>query len=355
MGLLSTILNWIWFQWDLIVHSGWPGFFWVRPKWSIEDIPNQSGKVVLVTGGNSGTGYATALSFYNAGAKVYIACRNEVLAKEAIENIKKGINGKNENDKKGIIEFVKLDLSDLNSVEVCAKEFIKKEDKLDILFANAGVMASPEGLRTKQGYTLQFGTNVLGHHRLINLLLPLLLNSPPTHPSRVILTSSAGHAAAPKGGVDFRSIIRDSSDPIQGEKPKWGKYEKMKWVEYGQSKWGNIALSNYLHNEFGRQGRLISVAVHPGLIATNLTQYLPFEPFVRKYMPWIAYPITRTPSIGAINQVWAATVPDEKARWLSGQYIVPFRKIGLARADLQDDKRVEEVWKWCEEQAKKRA
>nr|XP_018262805.1 pod-specific dehydrogenase [Kwoniella dejecticola CBS 10117]OBR84963.1 pod-specific dehydrogenase [Kwoniella dejecticola CBS 10117] len=348
MGLLSAILSWIAYRWDLIVHSGWPGFFWVRPGWSVDEIPDQSGRVVLITGGNSGTGYATALAFYNAGAKVYIACRNEQLANEGIKSIQKGA-------KKGTVEFIKLDLADLGSVDSCAEEFLKNEKKLDILFANAGVMASPEGLRTKQGYTLQFGTNVLGHHRLISLLLPLLLSSPPTHPSRIILTSSAGHATAPKEGVDLRSVVSDPSDPVQqpGTKPKWGKYEKMRWVEYGQSKWGNIALSNYLHNEYGRQGRLISVAVHPGLVATNLGQHLPFEGFAKKYLPWLVYPITRAPAIGAVNQVWAATVPDEEARWLSGQYIVPFRKVGIARADLQDDKRVEKVWNWCDEQGKK--
>ncbi|KAK6909679.1 hypothetical protein I203_103700 [Kwoniella mangroviensis CBS 8507] len=365
MGFLSTIFTWIWFQLDLIVHSGFPVFFWVRPKWSIDDIPDQSGNVVLVTGGNSGTGYATALSFYNAGAKVYIACRNEGLAKEAIENIKKGgINSLTgftypkdqfRKSKNGTVEFIKLDLSDLQSVEQCAQEFLKKEEKLDVLFANAGVMASPEGLYTKQGYTLQFGTNVLGHHRLINLLLPLLLSSPPAQPSRVILTSSAGHGGAPKGGVDFRSVVRDTSDPIikDGHQPRQGKHEKMRWVEYGQSKWGDIALAKYLHNTYGRQGRLISVAVHPGMVATNLARHLSLTPSIIKYAPWLAPVITRTPAIGAVNQVWAATIPEYDARWISGEYLVPYRKVGIARPDLQDDKKIEEVWNWCDEQAKK--
>ncbi|WVW84092.1 hypothetical protein I302_106121 [Kwoniella bestiolae CBS 10118] len=367
MGIISTIFTWIWFQLDLIVHSGFPVFFWVRPRWSIDDVPDQSGKVVLVTGGNSGTGYATALSFYYAGAKVYLACRNEQLAREAIDQIKKGgvigLNGftqpkpakKDGTRKKGVVEFVKLDLSDLESVDQCAQEFLKKEEKLDVLFANAGVMASPEGLYTKQGYTLQFGTNVLGHHRLINLLLPLLLSSPPTHPSRVILTSSAGHASAPNGGVDFKSVVRDPSDPItrEGQQPKQGKNEKMRWVEYGQSKWGDIALAKYLHNVYGRQGRLISVAVHPGMVATNLPRHMSLTPYVTKFAPWLFPVVTRTSDIGAVNQVWAATIPDHDARWISGQYLVPYRKVGIARPDLQDDKKIEEVWNWCDEQGKK--
>lgn len=136
---------------------------------------------------------------------------------------------------------------------------------------------SQEGQYTKQGYTLQFGTNVrahlvypfcmidqyiqvLGHHRLITLLLPLLLSSPPSCPSRVILTSSVGHLTAPKGGVNFKSVVRDPSDTGSGR----GRYELDKWTEYGQSKWGNIALARYLEDTYGKDGRLISVAVHPG-------------------------------------------------------------------------------------------
>ncbi|WWC89169.1 uncharacterized protein L201_004087 [Kwoniella dendrophila CBS 6074] len=368
MGFFSAILSWFQFHLNVILHAGLPLVFWVQPKWSIDhDVPDQSGKVILVTGGNSGTGYSTALSLYNAGAKVYIACRNQQKAKEAIKNIQnnnimtldgsfKPNPGKNSNIKTGTIEFIKLDLTDLASVDECAQEFLKKEQKLDVLFANAGVMASPEGIYTKQGYTLQFGTNVLGHQRLISLLLPLLLSSPPTNPSRVILTSSAGHAGAPKGGIDFKSVVRDPSEgsiSTQNENPKQGKSEKPKWVEYGQSKWGNIALAKYLYNEYGRKGRLISVAVHPGMIATNLAQHLSLTPYVIKYAPWLAPIITRTPNIGAVNQVWAATISDHDARWIDGQYIVPYRKVGISRPDLKDDEKIDEVWNWCEEQGKK--
>ncbi|WRT66530.1 uncharacterized protein IL334_003489 [Kwoniella shivajii] len=367
MGFWTTLITWISFQWNAALHAGLPLVFWVRPRWSVDDIPDQSGKVVLVTGGNSGVGYATSLAFYNAGAKVYLACRNEKSAKEAIEQIQKGAvktmagyeyhnQKKDGNRQKGSLEFIQLDLTDLESVDNCAEEFLKKEDKLDVLFGNAGIMATPEGLYTKQGYTLQFGTNVIGHQRLISLLLPLLLTSPPTHPSRVIMTTSAGHAMAPSSGVDYKSVVRDSSDPITGEDqdPKQGKNEYGSWVEYGQSKWGNIAISKYLHNAYGRQGRLISVAVHPGLVATNLASHFSLVPYLVKHVSWITPFITRTGAVGAVNQVWAATIPDHDARWISGEYIVPYKSIGIPRPDLQDDEKVEQVWNWCEEQGRKR-
>ncbi|WVF71324.1 hypothetical protein IAT40_006127 [Kwoniella sp. CBS 6097] len=366
MRLLTTLVAWLRHKLDLLLHSGFPVFFWVRPRWSVDEITDQTGKVVIVTGGNSGTGYATSLTLYNAGAKVYLACRNEKKAREAMAEIEKGgqktmtgyVYPKTKNTtKKGHLEFIKLDLTDLESVERCADEFLKREDKLDILFCNAGIMATPEGQYTKQGYTLQFGTNVLGHQRLTSLLLPLLLKSPPTEPSRVIFTSSAGHAAAPSGGVDFRSVVRDRSEPEprQGQKPKRGKNERTKWVEYGQAKWGDIALARYLHNEYGRQGRLISVALHPGMVATNLAGHFALTPYIIKFAPWLGQLITRSPAIGASNQIWVATMPDNEARWLSGEYIVPFQRIGRPRPDVEDNTRCEQVWRWCEQQGKKRA
>lgn len=108
-------------------------------------------QVVLITGGNSGTGYATAKAYYDHGAKVYIACRSADRAKAAIDDIKKGgsvtLQGKMvyqptvENSKTGSVEYIQLDLADLTSVEQCAAEFLSREERLDILFANAGIMA----------------------------------------------------------------------------------------------------------------------------------------------------------------------------------------------------------------------
>ncbi|KAE8538492.1 hypothetical protein D1P53_004852 [Cryptococcus gattii VGV] len=333
MSFWSNVWLWIRFQINAILHSGFPCFFWVRPTWSVDKIPDQEGKVVLITGGNSGTGYATALALYNAGATVYLACRDLTRAKEAAEDIKKGgergIWGvtypseeldKAGGNKKGRVEIIKLDLTDLASVEKCAEEFLNKEKKLDLLFANAGVMATQEGQYTKQGYTLQFGTNVLGHHRLITLLLPLLLSSPPSCPSRVILTSSVGHLTAPKGGVNFKSVVRDPSDTGSGR----GKYELDKWTEYGQS-----------------------------VVATNLANHLPLVDFIAERVPWLRHLFARDPSTGALNQLYAATLPLPDAWFLNGEYVVPYNTVGMCRPDLWNKKRIEEVWNWCDEQGKK--
>ncbi|WVQ82089.1 hypothetical protein IAT38_004217 [Cryptococcus sp. DSM 104549] len=371
LGTLCTLWQWLSHQINATFHSGFPWFFWVQPTWSVGDIPDLTGKVALITGANSGTGYATALALYNAGATVYLACRSLKRAEEAADDIRKGgdrgVWGTRFPDKeldgaggkrKGKVEVIQLDLTDLGSVEKCAEEFQEREKRLDLLFANAGIMATPEGLHTKQGYTLQFGTNVLGHHYLINSLLPLLLSRPPSDPARVILTSSAGHALAPKGGINYASVVRDPSDPPaltpgSKEKPVRGKNELDKWTEYGQSKWGNVALAKWLWAHYGRQGRIIATAVHPGLVATNLASHFSLSGLVFGSAPWLRHLITRDPSVGAINQIYAGTVSLPEAWYLNGEYVVPFNTIGVARPDLNDIGKANELWDWCTEQEKK--
>lgn len=144
---------------------------------------------------------------------------------------------------------------------------------------------SVEGQHTKQGYTLQTGTNVLGHQALISLLLPTLLATSrqrPADPARVILLSSAGHALAPAHGMDYNSLIADADILAaikRGESPtqsKRGKNELDRMTEYAQSKWADLALSKYLEGVYGPngdqamegrrvgEGELINFSVHPG-------------------------------------------------------------------------------------------
>ncbi|ORY32852.1 putative short chain alcohol dehydrogenase [Naematelia encephala] len=368
-----SLLDWFLDKLNVVFHSGLPLFFWVRPRWSLLDMPDMSGKVVIVTGGNSGLGYVTCKALYDKGATVYMASRSAKKAHEAIGAIKKGgvfgVTGitypkRNESNNagRGRLEFLELDLADLESVEKAAEEFQHKESTLDVLFANAGVMASQEGLSTKQGYTLQFGTNCLGHHLLVSLLLTTLLATP--H-SRFISSTSAGHYAAPRGGVDLRSVIRDPKDPSN---TKRGKYEHMKWIEYGQSKWGNIALAKWVHWAYGPEegarkekvesydrstGQIISIAIHPGLVATNIAQHLLLTPYILEFTLWLTPAIATSPGIGALNQLWAATCPVEEARRLSGEYIVPYQQIGRARPDLNNPERIVALWKWCDEQTRR--
>lgn len=182
----------IWFTINTFLHSGWGFIPWVRPHWSIDEMRDQRGRVspppvpsphlsnatqvIVITGANSGTGYATAKAYYDRGATVYLLCRSEKRALAAIEDIKRGGDADiltvmsytaPDPAKVGTLKYVPCELSDLESVEAAAAEVMRGTDRIDVLFANAGIMAVPEGLVTKQGYPLQFGTNVscVGGHR----------------------------------------------------------------------------------------------------------------------------------------------------------------------------------------------
>lgn len=149
--------------------------------WTTKDIPDQKGKTAIVTGGNTGIGYETALALVQAGAHVIIACRNKGKAEKAIIEMKaqKGT---------GSLEAGILDLASLHSVRQFADTFIEKHHQLHLLINNAGV-ASPPRLKTSQGYEWQFGVNFLGHFALTGLLYPLLLSTPG---SRIVTLSSNG-------------------------------------------------------------------------------------------------------------------------------------------------------------------
>ncbi|KAG8685378.1 hypothetical protein FRC11_010681 [Ceratobasidium sp. 423] len=131
-----------------------------KPLFSVEQIPDLTGHVIIVTGGNTGIGKETCKALLNKNARVYLAARNRSRADTAIEWLK-----------------------NLASVRKAAEEFKRKEQELHVLFNNAGVMGTPVEWRAVEGYDLRFGTHVLGHYFFTTLLLPTLIhtvkNSPP--------------------------------------------------------------------------------------------------------------------------------------------------------------------------------
>lgn len=142
-GLLTRISQ----RFSVVFTSGWPLFFWIQPKFEFSEITSQKGKVsrlstgptndqvILITGANSGIGLVTARELYKAGAKLYMACRTESKAREAMASI-------SYTSSTGSLEFLHLDLADLESVTRAAKEVLDKEKRLDMVIANAGIMAT---------------------------------------------------------------------------------------------------------------------------------------------------------------------------------------------------------------------
>ncbi|KAF8601549.1 NAD-binding protein [Ceratobasidium sp. AG-I] len=305
-----------------------------RPRWSIDQIPDLTGQVIIVTGGNAGIGRETCKVLLNKGAKVYMAARSKSKADEATEWIRKETNGKTP-------VFLELDLASLDSVRRAAEEFKRKEKELHVLFNNGGVMAPPVEMKTSNGYDVQFGTNVLGHYLFTMSLLPVLIHTAEIHGSvRVVNTSSSAHWAAPKGGVNFATLVPNDAQADETRK-KLGTQRL-----YAQSKWGNIVFANEFARRYKSQG-IISTSLHPGLIKTELQRHLTLggigEALFNVFL--------RPTSYGALTQLYAGTTSEGLA--FSGKYLIPWARLSKPRADTKDEAIAKKLWEWLEEQVKK--
>lgn len=304
-----------------------------KPQWSVDQIPDLTGQVIVVTGGNAGIGRETCKVLLDRGAKVYMAARSKSKANEAIEWIRAETNGKTP-------LFLELDLANLESVRRAAEEFRQKEQELHVLFNNGGVMAAPVEMKTSNGYDLQFGTNVLGHYLFTTLLLPVLIRTAQRYgPVRVVNTSSSGHWLAPEGGINYASLVRN--DPIADEIRK----EMGPKPLYAQSKWGNIVFANELARRYEAQG-IISSSLHPGAIRTELQRHSPLSGVAKLLLDWVFWPAP----YGALTQLYAGTTPEGLE--LSGKYLSPFARLSKSRADTQDEDAGKRLWAWLEEQVK---
>ncbi len=196
-------------------------------------------QVFIVTGSSTGVGKELAQILYAHNAKVYIAARSEEKSTKAITSIKTAFP-----NSKGELVYLHLDLADLTTIKASAEEFLAKEQKLDVLWNNAGVMIPPQGSKTKQGYELQLGTNNVGPFLFTKLLTPILLKtakaSPPGSVRVIWVASSAAEAFSPKGGVDLKNLDY--------------KVDKSAWYKYGTSKAGNVLHAEEYATRYGKDG-----------------------------------------------------------------------------------------------------
>lgn len=215
-------------------------------NWKAENIPDQKGKIVIVTGSSSGIGYEAARVLANKNAKVIIAVRNLEKGNKA----KSRIIDQNSN---ADVEVMKLDLADLNSVKNFTEAFKQKYSQLNLLINNAGVMIPPYS-KTKDGFELQIGTNHFGHFALTLQLLNLLRN---TKNSRIVNVASNAHKY---GKIDF--------DDLNWEKRK---YKPMR--SYGDSKIANLYFTSELAKRISSENNVLVTAAHPGWTATDLQRH----------------------------------------------------------------------------------
>ncbi|MCH7481140.1 MAG: SDR family NAD(P)-dependent oxidoreductase [Chloroflexi bacterium] len=256
-----------------------------KNKWTALDIPDQSGKVVIITGANSGIGYEAAGALAKKGATVVMACRNlekgEAAAKAIIDE---GPTGQ--------VVLLHLDLADLSSVRRFADEFSAEYDRLDVLVNNGGIMAVPKG-KTVDGFEMQIGTNHLGHYALTGLLIEMLKT---TQNARVVTVSSYAHNM---GKINF--------DDLSSEKS----YQR--WSAYGRSKLANVLFGYELQRRLAANGHPpISLVVHPGYAATNLQRNTGLFSFANHFF-------AQSQEMGALPTLYAATSADIQG----GEYIGP--------------------------------
>jgi NAD(P)-dependent dehydrogenase (short-subunit alcohol dehydrogenase family) len=218
--------------------------------WTKNNIPDQYGKIVIVTGANTGVGFETALALYEKGAHIILAGRDLKKVEEAIDRIKK-LKGN------GSLESGILDLASLKSVKQFAESYIQNHKQLNLLINNAGVMIPPES-KTAEGYELQFGVNFLGHFALTGYLYPLLEKTPE---SRIITVSSLAYL---RGVIDFANLKSEIS------------YDPMR--EYCQSKLADIIFSIELQRRLSaNHAQTLSIAAQPGANNTELSRYMSSE------------------------------------------------------------------------------
>jgi retinol dehydrogenase 12 len=234
------------------------------------------GRTVVVTGGNTGIGRATASALAGQGWRVYIACRSPAKGEEAAASIKAATGN-------GSVGVLPLDLADLDSVRSCASAFLARGEPLHVLINNAGV-AGRRGL-TRQGFELTFGVNHLGHFALTNALLGCLTASAP---ARVVTVASDAHYNAQ--GIDFEALRR----PARG---LTGLHE------YAVSKLCNVLFSQELARRAAGTG-VTTYALHPGVVASDIWRRVPWpvRPIITRRMLSV--------SDGAATSLYCATSPD---------------------------------------------
>lgn len=260
-------------------------------KWTVNNIPDQTGKTVIVTGGNSGLGYESVKALASKGATVILASRSVQRGEEAKAKI---------GQTKGTIKVMELDLQDFASIHAFAENFKSQYHELNILLNNAGIMTTPYFL-TRNDLEGQMGTNHFGHFLLTALLFDLIKATPE---ARIVNVSSAAHKY---GKMDFENLL------FEGGKD----YTPLK--SYGRSKLANLLLTYELQRKVEASGLDIKVlAAHPGGANTNLARHMEDKWWFKLLLPMVKRMMQDAAS-GALPQLRAATDPDA----MGGEYYGP--------------------------------
>ena len=295
--------------------------------WSTADIPDQSGRIAVVTGANGGLGLETSRALAAAGAHVVMAARNQEKAAAAVEDIRRTVA-------EPVLEVVALDLGSQDSARAAAEQILATHDRIDLLINNAGVMGIPER-KTVDGYEMQFGVDHLGHWSLTALLMPALLRG---GAARIVTVTSTAHHMG-------RAV--DPANPhLEG---RYGP-----WRAYGQAKLANFHFGLGLQRQLEAAGvPAASLVAHPGLSNTDLQAVSVQETGggrSQRFFHRMAGSTGMSPAEGALPQLRAATDPGARGGEFYGPKWVnngpPVRKPILRRIGM--DSAIRKLWEVSE-------
>ncbi|WWD16132.1 hypothetical protein CI109_100557 [Kwoniella shandongensis] len=297
-----------------------------KPEWSVDQIPDLTGKVALVTGGNSGIGKEVVHQLLLKNAKVYLGARSPEKAEQAIEELAQLTDGK-----KAL--FLHVDMADMDSVKAAAKTFMEQEQRLDLLFNNAGVLLSETGKASVQGYELTFATNTLSPYLFTKLLLPVLRRtaSSTAIPPRVVWTISAAPFF------------------LKGDKLQYDLFKLEKRLDgdqtYCQSKTAATMLAQYLGSTETRpkneSGEVWFVSLDPGAIKTDL-----FKEQSSLRVWFQDRFLVNTIPMGALTPLYAGTSPVVQ----NGQTFFPFARLGFPAKVTTNVEEQKKLADWCDKE-----
>ncbi|KAK7519420.1 uncharacterized protein IWZ02DRAFT_292351 [Phyllosticta citriasiana] len=309
-----------------------------KPTFTEDTLPDQNGRVFIVTGGYTGVGLYLCKILYQKHGTVYIAGRDKEKYGKAVDFIKDAFK-----ESKGRLEFLHLDLASLKSVKAAATEFMGKERRLDVLTNNAGVMFPPKGSKTEDGYELTMGTNCVGPYLFTQLLRPLLNKTAASSPPGTVRVTWAASLAidtlAPNYGVDFDEKGVPKIHGIQ--------------TDYGQSKAANVFLGTEYARRYSKDG-VLSVSWNPGNLKTELYRHL--GDIQGSIAPLFLFPA----DIGAYVELYAGWSPDITAE-NNGALVIPWGRLHTPRSQLLEAIKskkdggmgvAEQFWDWCDQQVK---
>lgn len=290
------------------------------------------GRIIVITGGNTGLGKESAIRLARGGATVVITARTDEKGFQALKDIE-AASGSDD------VHYMQLDLADLQSVKSFADRFGKQPygSRIDVLMNNAGVMAIPERQETKDGFERQFGINHLGHFALVGVLMPLLRKAQTM--ARVINVSSTAHLGATKELFEGNLMAPDAYT---------------QWGAYCQSKLANVLFSKELDRRF-KEAKVSASAVscHPGGVDTDLARWVSTnndDPSIVKklraespVMNTLISFVTRSVQLGANTQVYLAAEADDKYGKYGGEYFDNMAP-GLLNPIANDNELAKRLW-----------